>query len=269
MTLALSPPPPLFGLLLLGGQSSRMGTDKASLPWRGRPLYQHAVDSMLECCQQLFISLPQHHPLLSSLSASPLPPRVHLLLDDLSLGDIGPAISLLSAHSAQPTAAFLVFAVDFPLTPSAAFHRLIHCHDTATSPRLVSCYVHDDGNPEPLMSLWRPEALEALRHNALRKGRTGPCQTIQELLGLPVKKGGRRKEKESVGAEKEGNREERKEVAEEKVEKAGEAQLPDGKLAAGLIRPEEPYWLFNTNTPEQWQTALNIDRQHQRSHSSP
>ena len=41
------PSPPLYGLLLLGGLSSRMGTDKASLLWRDRPLStrhtQHAA----------------------------------------------------------------------------------------------------------------------------------------------------------------------------------------------------------------------------------
>jgi len=240
-----------------------MGKDKATLQWHDRPLYWQAIDKMLPFCDQLYISLPAHHPLFAQLSTSPLPPRVHLLPDDLSLGDIGPAISLLSAHSAQPTAAFLVFAVDFPLAPPAAFHQLTQRHSTATPPLLVHSYVHDDGNPEPLMSLWQPEALEALRRNAVERGRTGPCQTIRELLGLPSKKGGGRTQKGGEGV-KEAFHEGERMVVEESVEESGGTQSASGELPSGLVRPLESCWLFNTNTPGQWQAALEMDRQRQQ-----
>jgi molybdopterin-guanine dinucleotide biosynthesis protein A len=39
----------MVGLILAGGQSSRMGEDKAGLVWQGRTLLAHARDLMREC----------------------------------------------------------------------------------------------------------------------------------------------------------------------------------------------------------------------------
>jgi molybdenum cofactor guanylyltransferase len=39
---------PCIGVVLAGGQSSRMGRDKAMLPWQGRPLLEHQIAVLQE-----------------------------------------------------------------------------------------------------------------------------------------------------------------------------------------------------------------------------
>jgi len=47
----------LAGVVLAGGRSSRMGTSKAHLLWRGRPLVAHMVDTLLQAgCHDVYIS---------------------------------------------------------------------------------------------------------------------------------------------------------------------------------------------------------------------
>ena len=269
----LAPTPP-HGLLLVGGHSSRMGQHKASLPWRGLPLYQHCLNLLSPFCSSILISLPRLHPLYSTLLSS-LPPHVHLLEDDVSLGDIGPAVALLSAHACHPTAAFLVFAVDFPLTPPAALGQLLSAHRSTYPLVPVTCFVHPDGNPEPLLSVWEPTALEALKDN-VRRGMTGPCQTIRQVLGLPSRPRSKGSQKGAAEGEGGGKKDEEEEEEEQKQKVTGSgAKSMDGQLMegggvnsaafplpslAGLVRPLSAEWLFNCNTVEQWQAALEKDR---------
>lgn len=45
-------------LILAGGQSSRMGQDKALLPWDGVPLLKRVCQVAAACCQQVYILTP-------------------------------------------------------------------------------------------------------------------------------------------------------------------------------------------------------------------
>jgi molybdopterin-guanine dinucleotide biosynthesis protein A len=164
--------PSLHGLLVLGGQSTRMGRDKAFLDFpqstgtstststtTSCPLYLHLLGLLHQACPAgVYIShnASQRETLEQ---AHQLPPRTFLVQDDARIVSAeigGPAAGLLSAHLANPETTFLVLAVDFPLVTLDTLTDLVSRY---TPP--VTCYLHtSDNHPEPLLSIWGPDALE-------------------------------------------------------------------------------------------------------------
>jgi len=111
--------PDATGFVLAGGQSSRMGTDKASLVFRGRPLVAHALDILGGA------GLP------TSIAGSrvPLEGFAPVIGDaEPGLGPLGGICTAL-ATSAVRLAVFL--PVDLPLLPSSLV-RFLLAHAQAT-----------------------------------------------------------------------------------------------------------------------------------------
>ena len=49
--------PPLYGLVLAGGRSTRMRRDKATLSYQGRSQLDRAMELLGSCVQQAFVSV--------------------------------------------------------------------------------------------------------------------------------------------------------------------------------------------------------------------
>ena len=148
-----------------------MGRDKGTLNWKGEPLYLHAISKLLPVCQRVFLSVRSSQ--LSIYSQFSLPENACLLPDDPKYCDIGPARGLLSAHKEYPTTTWFVLAVDFPLATHETIEHLVqNYHPPAT------CYVHEDGHPDPFLAIWSPKALSMLEQN-VDNGRTGPCHSLK------------------------------------------------------------------------------------------
>jgi len=204
---------------------------------------------------------PQSFSSLCSLQS--LPPGVEWLFDDESLGSIGPAAGLLAAHRAYPAESWLVIACDFPLLERPTLEALLQQHHTAsTRNEAVTCYQHEvDGAPEPLLAVWSAAALERLEAN-VAAGRTGPCYTVRQLLGLAHQKkkrkdGERSKPKRCTpdgGAAHHGEAEGSGSCKEHMAE-----PLPAvASAAVHLLPPLHERVLFNANTVQQWHEAVSI-----------
>lgn len=161
---------PVNGLVLSGGESIRMGQDKALLEQAGTPQLSATFQLLAPHVQSCFISLRNDQ------TEEPLRARFPRLIDEHE--GIGPAAGLLAAHRAYPTAAWLVLACDLPRLDEVTLAALVQARDeyhVAVAYR--SAY---DDLPEPLCALWEPAALERLDAQ-VRAGR----HSLREVLRSP------------------------------------------------------------------------------------
>ncbi len=142
--------PTLFGLVLAGGASTRMRTDKAALQYHGQPQLHWAFELASKFCAASFVSVrPDQR---DDATRASFPQIV-----DRQPG-IGPIAGISAALLEHPKAAWLVLACDLPfLTERTLRHLIAHRdpHKIATAYRSAH-----DGLPEPLCAIWEPAARE-------------------------------------------------------------------------------------------------------------
>ncbi len=133
------PSPAEIGVIVLaGGRSTRMGTDKAQVRVGGRRL----VDKLLD-------ALPAAHPVIV---VSPEDLGVPTVSEDPPYG--GPVAGIAAGARALDTPFVAVVAVDAPHSPGLlpALSAALGCRDCAA---IVSA----DGTVQPLCALWRRSSL--------------------------------------------------------------------------------------------------------------
>ncbi|WP_324028049.1 NTP transferase domain-containing protein [Maribacter sp. BPC-D8] len=139
----------LYGLVLSGGKSTRMGEDKGLITYHNLPQREHLYHLLNEVCNQTFLSIRNDQE--SEISNS-----FETIIDQDEFR--GPYNGLLSAHKAHPEAAWLVLACDLPLMDKQALQELIAARD---SDKIASAFADaEDPLPEPLCAIWEPEALK-------------------------------------------------------------------------------------------------------------
>ncbi len=144
---------PVYGLVLAGGRSVRMGHDKGQIDWHGQPQRQYMADLMQPLCEKVYISCREDQ-VMEVQSEGPYP-----ALPDSFLG-LGPLGGILSAFRQAPDAAWLVVACDLPNLDRPVLDFLRANRDpsaVATTFRSP----HDD-MPEPLITIWEPKSYPAL-----------------------------------------------------------------------------------------------------------
>jgi len=165
--------PPLYGLVLAGGESRRMGRDKATLEYHGRPQVEWAVELLTRHCERVFVSVRPGH------TADPVRAR-HATIVDAHEG-IGPIAGIAAAQAAHPAAAWLVLACDLPFLGDEALRRLI----AVRGAHAVTAYrsTHD-GMPEPLCAIYEPDTRPGVLA-AIAAGRHCPRKFVIQT-GVPL-----------------------------------------------------------------------------------
>jgi molybdopterin-guanine dinucleotide biosynthesis protein A len=218
--------PDAMGFVLAGGQSSRMGRDKALLEFAGRPLVAHAFDIFQEAGIAAMIAGAPSSARASLQAFAPI-------VEDASLGR-GPLSGICAALSTTSARYAVFLPVDLPLLPASLLVYLLRSARIAGSAVTV-CSV--SGFTQTFPAVIDRAALPALQNelDAQRHGCFSAFQAASAATGKSVSS-----------------------IAVELLAQNGEVSDP---LGLPPIR-----WFLNLNTPDDLARAeaLGVARQGRR-----
>lgn len=141
---AIVRPPELHALLLSGGESSRMGTDKGSLEYHGKPQRIHLQELLEKHCVEVHHSVrdASEHPNLKCI-------------EDRFLG-MGPFGAIASGFLHNPNKAYLVLACDLPFIDDQLIEELIA--QRSSKHIATAIYNPETSWPDPLCTIWEPKS---------------------------------------------------------------------------------------------------------------
>ncbi len=158
---------PLYGLVLAGGRSSRMGRDKATLPHPdGRTLARRCHDLLDDAgCRKVLLSLRADQEIPGGFSSH----TEREIIRDPKGESMGPMAGMIAAFQSHPEADWLVAACDLPRLDLTTLETLLN--ERKTGEAFLAYRSEFDGLPEPLCAFYAREALpvlEAARDNGFR-----------------------------------------------------------------------------------------------------
>jgi molybdenum cofactor guanylyltransferase len=157
---------PILGLVLSGGQSKRMGTDKSKIEYHGKAQSEYMADMLSQHTEETFISVTHDYSDTSDDN--------HKIIKDSYLG-LGPIGGILSAFRYNPDAAWLTVACDLPYLTEDTIMQLVNERDTA---KLATCFYNSATDTiEPLITIWEPRAYPAML-DYLSMGYASPSKVL-------------------------------------------------------------------------------------------
>lgn len=133
-------------LILIGGRSSRMGTDKSLLNYHGKPQREYLFDLAKKYCSEVYFSC-RTEPQFSE----------NTIIDKYELGPMG---GIQSAFDFNPNTAWLVIACDMPLIDENSFQILINHRNKE---KIATAFLNPETNaPDPLFTIYEPMAFQLL-----------------------------------------------------------------------------------------------------------
>ena len=147
---------PLTGLVICGGYSTRMGTDKSLLQYHGQSQRNHLYHLLQPFCEKVFISC-------NNDQASTIGYDFDFITDDEQYRHTGPIAALLSAFDRQLNQALLVVGCDYPFITKESIHDLVSNRDENKA--AVGFYNEAANLYEPLLCIYENEMAEIIRNN--------------------------------------------------------------------------------------------------------
>jgi molybdenum cofactor guanylyltransferase len=144
--------PTIKGVVLAGGRSTRMGSDKGKLNYHGKPQREYVADMLESLGIEAFISCRNEQ--VVDMNG-------YKTITD-SFVDMGPAGAIMSAFLYDPNAAWIALACDLPLLTEEVVQNLITNRNPSAIATAYRSPENENGFPEPLIALWEPKAFPEL-----------------------------------------------------------------------------------------------------------
>lgn len=163
----MTAPDSTWGLVLAGGKSRRMGSDKASLIHDGETQLARAMKLLGAHLDRVFVSTR------SDQVNDPVRSDYEQIVDVYT--DLGPVAGILSAMDRNSEVNWLVLACDLPNIDDATIAFLL---ENASAEHIATAYrsTHDD-LPEPLCAIYRP-ASRSVIDSFVAKGANCPRKIL-------------------------------------------------------------------------------------------
>lgn len=163
-------PVPLYGLVVCGGQSSRMGSDKSLLRYHTLPQRYHVSHLLEAFCERVFLSCNEQQ-------IPGIGPGYSFFSDLPAYAGHGPMSALLTAFHHFPDAAFLVLGCDYPFLDLGHIRPLIDNRDPKKN--VIAFSREGSSFPEPLLALYEP-SVKPLLETFLRQGNDSLSRLIRQ-----------------------------------------------------------------------------------------
>ena len=153
----------LAGIVLAGGASSRMQSDKALLVYYNKPQYLHVSDLLQSYTKQVLISCKKQQNL-----------EGNCLYDLEEFDQVGPAAAWLSAFSTLKQG-FVIMGIDYPLFDANELQHLMISRDPNADASVM--FNETTGYFEPMLGIY-----ELSFFNHLKAHLNAPNISIQNIL---------------------------------------------------------------------------------------
>ncbi len=173
----------MVGVILCGGQSSRMGTDKGLLMGQSASWAQTAATKMAVLGLPVAVSVnkAQYNNYANIFTPA------QLVKDDDSIDVKGPLLGILSVHQQYPAADLFVLACDMPLMEAAIMQTLLSLYDQQRADAFVFA---NEQNYEPLCAIYTAKGLATLhqlqKNGGLTKYSMQFVLTCIDTVPLPI-----------------------------------------------------------------------------------
>jgi molybdopterin-guanine dinucleotide biosynthesis protein A len=159
----------MIGVVMAGGESRRMGQDKALLEYHGKAQFIYLSELIAHFDMPVVVSS-------NSIAASQS--IFQVFSDAPKYQNHGPISGLLSVHEQFPMQPLLVVGCDYPSFNQEALSKLIANRNRESH---ITAFVNADQIPEPLLAIYEVSALRQFQQGFLLEGRDSLRRFMMEI----------------------------------------------------------------------------------------